>query len=226
MWHAVTTATVEGGYTVLLDGKPMRLPGNTSIAVPFAALASAMAAEWAAISGRFTPDDVPLTQLAMTAQGRVRQARDEIITQLVAYGLNDLLCYRAADNPGLAAHEDAAWQPWLDWAARELDVVLRVTYGVTPVSQPEAAAAAFADALAGYDEYQLAGLGVIVPALGSLVLGLAVAKEALGAEEAVQQAQLDEHWQEARWGRDDEAASRRALVCRDVTNAARFMALC
>lgn len=225
-WRAATAEAVAGGFIVLLDGKPMRLPGNVQLVVPMAELASAIATEWEAVSGRFTPDDLPLTRLATTAQERVRAARGQIIMQLVAYGMNDLLCYRAANDPALAAREAEIWQPWLDWAALALGAELRVTQGVIPVAQPAAAAAAFASALEQYDEYQLAGLGVIIPALGSLVLGLALAADRLCPESACAASQLGEHWQEAKWGVDAEAAARRALVQEDVAQCARFMALC
>lgn len=225
-WRAATLEAAEDGFTVALDGKPMRLPGNKMLVVPFAGLAAAIAAEWEAVSGLFTPDDLPLTRLATTAQERVRTARGQIIPQLVAYGMNDLLCYRAANEPALAAREAAIWQPWLDWAAQALGAELQITQGVIPVAQPPAAAAAFARALGAYDEYQLAALGVIVPALGSLVLGLALAAGELSPEAACAAAQLGEHWQEARWGVDAEAVARRALVQGDVTESARFMALC
>ncbi len=73
---------------------------------------------------------------------------------------------------------------------------------------------------------QLAGLGVIVPALGSLVLALAVEAGALAPETACACAHLGELWQETRWGTDDEAITRRRSVAEDVAVSARFMVLC
>jgi chaperone required for assembly of F1-ATPase len=82
-----------------------------------------------------------------------------------------------------------------------------------------------AQAAAAYDPLVLAGLGVAVPALGSLVLGLAMAAGALDADKAHDLATLDELFQEELWGRDAEAAARRAKVAAELHVAGRFMTL-
>jgi chaperone required for assembly of F1-ATPase len=80
-------------------------------------------------------------------------------------------------------------------------------------------------ALAGMTPFTLAGLGILVPAMGSLVLGMAVAEGALGAEEASSLAFLDELFQAEFWGDDAQAAERRRLVAADILDAARFIQL-
>jgi chaperone required for assembly of F1-ATPase len=222
-----TEITADGDkFIVLLDERPVKLPSGKPLAVPFRALAEAIAAEWAAVGENFTPDDLPLTRLATTAQERIAAHRSEIVLQLAKYGMNDLLCYRAADEPALALREEEAWQPWLDWAERELGIALQTTTGIVPITQSPACEEAFIRRLNDMDEYQLAGLGVIVPALGSLVLALAVEAGTLAPETACACAHLGELWQETRWGTDDEAIARRRSVAEDVAVSARFMVLC
>ena len=74
-WTDATVAPAEGGLTILLDGKPMRVPGGPPLALRHPALADAVAAEWrdagAAKGGEMSMDDVPLTRLAGTAQERI-----------------------------------------------------------------------------------------------------------------------------------------------------------
>ncbi|HQT47448.1 MAG TPA: ATP12 family protein [Acidocella sp.] len=224
-WSAAKIAANHGEFTVLLDSRPVKLPSGKALGVPFRALAEAIAAEWAATGENFTQDDLPLTRLTTTAQDRVRHVRVEIIGQLAAYGMNDLLCYRAEDA-ALAAHEAKSWQPWLDWLEGQLGVRLQSTAGVVHIVQSPACLVSFTSRLAQMDEYQLAALGVIVPALGSLVLGLALEAGALTPEAACDCAHLDELWQEKFWGQDDEATARRQTVVEDVLVSTRFMQLC
>ena len=82
-------------------------------------------------------------------------------------GSNDLLCYRATDS-ALRATEDTAWSPWTGWAEQRFGIALAITAGIMPVEQGPAVHAAFKTALEDMSDYTLAGLGVIVPALGSL----------------------------------------------------------
>jgi chaperone required for assembly of F1-ATPase len=225
-WTSTTAQKQQDGFNILLDGHPLRLPGGNRLNVPFPTLADAIAAEWAQTDGDFTPDDLPLTRLASTAQERVHHHRDGIISQLAAYGLNDLLCYRAENQPALAAREHEHWQPWLDWAAQTHGIRLRTTAGIVPIAQPPEASAIFTGALAAMTDYQLAALGVIVPALGSLVLGLALTAGALSPDAAHNLACLGELWQEEHWGTDEPASARRQIIQADIAEAARFMALC
>ena len=71
----------------------------------------------------------------------------------------------------------------------------------------------------------LAGLGVAVPALGSLVLGLALADGALDAGMAHELASLDELFQAEQWGEDAEAVARRERIAEELALAERFMRL-
>lgn len=226
--NAVAVARPEGGHAVLLDGRPLRLPGGAPLATPSAALAGAIAAEWQAAGGakggEMTMEQVPLTRLLGTAQDRVAPDPAATVAGLARYAETDLLCYRA-EEPALAALQAREWQPWLDWAAQAHGAPLTVTAGLMPVAQPAASLAALRAAVAAHPAEELAALGVAVPALGSLVLGLALAAGRLAAEEAHRLAVLDETFQEARWGTDAEAAARRARAAADVALAERFLAL-
>ncbi len=228
-WTSTAAQQHEDGFAILLDGKILHLPGGNPLNVPFPALAAAIAQEWAEAGGEtknFTPDDLPLTRLASTARERVHHHRDNIISQLAAYGLTDLLCYRAENQPALAAREQELWQPQLDWAAQTYGIQLRTTAGIVPIPQPPEALAIFTAALAAMTDYQLAAIGVIVPALGSLILGLAVAANALTPDAACNLAFLGELWQEEHWGADEAAAARRQIIRDDIATSAHFMALC
>jgi len=228
-WDSATVATEAAGWQVLLDGRPMRLPGGGALVIARRPLAEAMAAEWQAAGGgkggEMSFADVPLTRLAGTAQERIGPDPEPIVLELARYGESDLLCYRADGPEALVRRQMAEWQPWLDWADTRFGARLKVTTGVIHVPQDAAALAALAVAVAGHDPLGLAGLGVAVPALGSLVLGLALAEGALDAATAHALAMLDELFQEQLWGRDDEAAARRARVAADIEVAGRFLAL-
>jgi chaperone required for assembly of F1-ATPase len=228
-WDNATLLPGSDGFQVLLDGRPMRLPGGGPLAVASRPLAEAMAAEWqragGAKGGEMEYADLPLTRLAGTAQERIAPDPEPVVLELARYGETDLLCYRADAPEPLVRRQEAEWQPWLDWAAARHGAVLRVTTGVMHVPQDPAALAALAVAVAGCDPMVLAGLGVAVPALGSLVLGLALAEGALDAAAAHALATLDETFQESFWGHDAEAAARRARIGAEIATAGRFLAL-
>jgi chaperone required for assembly of F1-ATPase len=221
-WSEVSVVCDDGLFVVRLDGRPMRLPGGPMLRLRQRGLAEAIAAEWRAAAETMSAADVPLTGLAGTAQTIKAGGAVEAIA---AYGASDLLCYRAAQPAALVRRQAREWGPWVGWAAARLGAELRVGEGVMPVAQDGAALVVLRAAVAGFDAFGLAGLGVIVPALGSLVLGLAVAEGALEIGAAYRLSILDELFEEEAWGVDGERMARRAAVERDLADAARFMAL-
>ncbi len=224
-WTTAELVREHDRYAIRLDGRPMRLPGGPLLALHSRALAQAIADEWAAAPDRLTAEHVPLTRIAGTAQERVAPDPSATCAALAAYGETDLLCYRAATPEALVARQTAEWQPWLDWAAHTYGARLLVTTGIGHIAQPPAALAALREALAAQPPFTLAGLGILVPALGSLVLGLALAAGALGAAQAHALAALDELFQAEQWGEDRDAIARRRHVADDIATAARFIAL-
>lgn len=224
-WREVALAPARAGFEIHLDGKPLRLPDGILLTLSEAALAQAVAEEWRGLGARFSQDDLPLTRIIGTGVSRIAAAPEASIAALARYGESDLLCYRASAPEALVLRQQARWQPWLAWAAQVLDAPLRVASGIMPHPQPPASLAALRAALAAHDPIGLAALSVLVPALGSLVLGLAVAKGALSAEDAHALAELDALFQEELWGRDPEASARRARIAADIATAARVLAL-
>jgi chaperone required for assembly of F1-ATPase len=227
-WDQASAVPGPEGFAVQLDGRPVRLPGGAPLLVPAAPLAEALAAEWqeagGAKGGDFALTDLPLTRLAGTAIERVAPDPAAMVDGLARYAETDLLCYRA-EEARLAARQMAEWQPWLDWAALALDAPLRVTSGIVAVAQPPDALAALRRAFAAEPPLVLAALGVAVPALGSAVLGLALAAGALAAEQAHAVATLDERFQREAWGEDAEHSAMLAARAADVALAARAIAL-
>jgi chaperone required for assembly of F1-ATPase len=224
-WSHAAIVSDRGLFAVELDGRPMRLPGGPLLRLKQRALADAIAAEWQAAGDSFAVEDVPLTRLAGTAQERIVSDSVPTALAIAAYGETDLLCYRAERPDALVARQALLWQPWLDWAHAAFGARLVVTTGLMPVAQPPDAIAALRDAVLALDAFVLAGLGVLVPALGSLVLGLAVASGQLAPDDAFRLSILDELFEEELWGVDADAEKRRAFVARDVADVARFMAL-
>ncbi len=228
-WERAEALPEAGGFTIRLDGRPMRLPGGAALRIGPASLAHAIAAEWQAAGagkgGEVTFADTPLTRLAGTAQERIAAETAANAAAIAAYAETDLLCYRAEHPPELVARQFAAWQPWLDWAAERHGARLRATAGIVHVRQDDAALARLRAAVEALGPDTLAGLGVAVPALGSLVLGLALAEGAVDAAEAYAVSALDELFEAERWGADAEAEARRARVAEDVALAERFIRL-
>lgn len=230
-YRAVAVASRSGalgaaGHEILLDSRPVRTPAKAPLALPTAALAERIAAEWDAQDKDIRPETMPLTQLANTAIDRVPRRRAEVVGEIAGYAGTDLVCYRASLPVELAARQGAAWQPLLDWIEARQGARLEIVEGLLPKPQPEPALAAIRAAVGAYDDFLLAALYLVTASAGSVVIALALAEGEIDPDEAFAAAHVDELFQAERWGEDAEAASRRAKIQADFRAAADFIALC
>ena len=215
----------DGGHGIALDGKPVRTPAGRPLAVSSAALANAVAEEWAAQGETVDRDTMPLTRLVCTALDLVPERRADIVAEVAAYAETDLVCYRTDEPPALARRQVAAWEPLVAWAAERYGARLAVTSAITPIAQAPEALEALRNAVAGEDDFTLAGLSLVTRSFGSLVIALAMRLGRLDAEAAADASLVDERYQLERWGEDAELAARCARVARDAADAERLFRL-
>jgi chaperone required for assembly of F1-ATPase len=223
-YRAVAIRREEGqGHLALLDGRPILTPARHPLLMPSAAVAELVAEEWRRQGEEVVPDTMPATRPATTVVDLMPGRRQDAIGEVVGYAETDLLCYRAAAPRALASREEAAWQPWLDWAERELDARLAVGRSIEPVAQSEASLRALRLAVAGLDDWRLVGLHAATTLMGSVVLGLAMARGRLDAATGFRVALLDELFEIEQWGEEAEQQRRHARLRRDLEAAERFL---
>ena len=224
-WKEVGVERESEGWSIALDGRPVKTPARAPLIVPSEALAHAIAEEWRSVGGEVDPRAMPLTGLANAAIDRVAPERLAFAGRLAHYAEADLAWYRAEWPPELVQRQADAWDRLLAWARRRYDVDFCVTSGLMHVPQPQATIERLAYEVAALDPFRLAGLSPLVTTGGSLIAGLAVLEKAISADEAWGAVSIDDRWQLEQWGSDAEAE--KALESRrfDFMAGARFLEL-
>ncbi len=224
-YTAAEARSGDDGWSVTLDGRPVRTPARALLAVPTAALAEAIADEWRAQGEAIKPATMPLTGLSNAAIDRVETDRDAFVASLAAYGDGDALLYRAEHPADLVRRQDEVWNPILAWAEAHYGVEFELAQGVIHKPQRPETLAALRAALAARDSFALAALQPLVTISGSLVAALALAEGALDADRAWAAGQLDELYQVEQWGEDELALAARTARRVSFDAAARMLSL-
>lgn len=206
-WKDATVEAEGDGFTVHLDGRPVRTPGKSPLVVPTQEMAEAITREWAAQKDTIDPTTMPVTRSANSAIDKVAPQLAEVAQMLADYGDADLICYRAAEPLELVARQSAAWNPLLDWAQATFDARLIPVQGVMHAPQSPVALQRLTAPLHQMNAFELTGVHDLVSLSGSLVVGLAVTREYMPAEALWSLSRIDEIWQQEQWGVDDEAAA-------------------
>lgn len=224
-WKEVTLGQVDDLYRVFLDGRPARTPERNAVGSAHQLIAERMRAEWSDVGERLNPLDMPMTRLVNVARDMETTARAAMLDEVQSYAGSDLLCYRADRPQGLVDRQSTVWDPYLDRLLTHHGVTMKRVAGIMHEDQSSKALdaiRALADARA-YDNEVLAALSLATSLSGSAVLALALTEpgEDSGRAKVVwQAAHVDEDWNRAQWGEDEQATALRAQKWRDFEAAA------
>jgi chaperone required for assembly of F1-ATPase len=211
-YSAVSVAQMNGGFTVMLDGRALRAPKGAQVVLPTRALADQVAEEWAGQGATLELAAMHATRLANTAVESVPVARDATAQSIADYAASDLLCYFAAEPAGLLQRQEQLWGPILDRAEAEAALRFTRAAGIVHQAQPPETLARVKALALEQDDFVLTGLAFGAALFGSAVLAIAVQRGWLAGEAAFDLSRLDEAWQEEKWGVDAEAAQRTARL--------------
>jgi chaperone required for assembly of F1-ATPase len=202
-------AETAGGFSITLDGKPIKTPSGKMLIAPRREIAGAIAAEWEAQREMINPLTMPLTRFANSVVEAVIDRAAAVADDIAKYLGTDLLFYRAGYPEALVAKEAAHWDPIVYWAAETLGAHFMLAEGIVHVRQPDSAVAA-ARAAFPNDPWSVAALHVVTTITGSALLALALAHELRDPDQIWAAAHVDEDWNIEKWGLDEEVAARRA----------------
>jgi chaperone required for assembly of F1-ATPase len=207
-YKEVGVGEADGGFTVTLDGKPIKTPSGKMVIAPAKEIAEAIAAEWEAQREMINPLTMPLTRFANSVVEAVADRADAVTEDVAKYLGTDLLFYRAGHPEALVAKEAAHWDPIVFWAAESLGAHFILSEGIMHVRQPDSAIAA-ARAAFPKNPWSIAALHVVTTITGSALLALALAHEVRDPDQIWAAAHVDEDWNIEKWGIDEEVAARR-----------------
>ena len=172
-YKTVDIEATEQGYQISFDGRPVRIQARAVLQVPTEELAEAVRAEWQAVEDEILPEEMPMHAMMVTVVDRVTPQRDALTDELVRYVADDVLCYRSADDPDLAARQKQHWDPWLFWASQNCGLVLSVTNGVMPAMADKRAEPVLKNRFAALCDEAFGCLYRAATLSGSVVLGIA-----------------------------------------------------
>jgi chaperone required for assembly of F1-ATPase len=208
-YSSAGVAETEGGFTITLDGRPIKTPAGKIVVAPVKEIAEAIAAEWQAQGETIDPLTMPLTRFANSVGEGVIDRIDAVTEDVAKYLGTDLLFYRAGHPEALVAREAAHWDPIVFWAAEALGAHFMLSEGILHVRQPDAAIAA-ARAAFPKNPWSIAALHVVTTLTGSALLALALTHGVRDPDQIWAAAHVDEDWNIEKWGIDEEVAHRRA----------------
>lgn len=218
----VSVGKTDLGWTIALDGRPLKTQGGQPQILPSEDLANMLAEEWRAQGEEIDLASFRYRDMADYALDVVAKDTSAPIEKLLGYAETDTLCFRADPEEALYRRQQEVWEPIvLGMEARE-DVKLHRISGILHRPQTEETRARLQNRLEVLDPFTLAALEQTTSLAASLCIGLEALEPHADGEALWEAANLEEDWQAELWGRDEEAEERRAKRKRDFLAAIEF----
>lgn len=215
---------VEGGFALLLDGRPAKTKLKHPLMAEDAGVAQRLAAEWNAQVDVIDPVNMPVTRILHAAIDHVAVAMEEVRADILKYAASDLVCYRADDPDRLVALQAQHWDPVLDHFRQVHGARFQLSAGIMFVEQPAASLEILSRLIAQVQSPQrLAALHVATTISGSALIALALDEGVLEAGAAFEAGEVDGDFEVSVWGTDDEARERRENRWQDFAAAAALL---
>ncbi|WP_411818082.1 ATP12 family chaperone protein [Hyphococcus sp. DH-69] len=224
-YETVSVQETDGRFEILLDGRVAKTLGGKALAAPNADLAAAVMNEWDAQKDHIDRKTMRLTGILSAAIDGGKKGRKEWIDEILSYLGSDLVCYRADMPEALNKAQAACWEPYIDFMRNEFGAMLVSTTGVVAIGQPDATFSTMRKVLEAEPSERLFALQIATAISGSAVLAMALWKGFKDAEEIFNASRVDEHFQQERWGVDDEAKAREEVLRNDFLTTANFLSL-
>jgi chaperone required for assembly of F1-ATPase len=216
-------ATVTDELCIALDGRVVKTPMKAKLVLPSLKLAQAVAGEWNAQAEFIDPASMPITKLANTAIDRAGGERKFVAGQVVEYAGSDMVCYRAEAPSNLVALQAAAWNPIVAWAKAAMGTDFKVVSGIIHNAQDGKTIAAVETYIKTLSDFELTIAHNLTTLTGSALLALMATAGQISADVAWAAAHVEEDFQIATWGKDDEAEARRAFRRIDFEGSLAFL---
>ncbi len=228
-FYSLVSHRREGeGYSILLDGRPVKTPARNMLIAPGEKLADEIVREWAAQEGEIIPDTMPVTQILTTRQERVSKERAAMQEAVLKYLDTDLLCYTASEPPGLVEMQEARWAPLRTLFEKRFDATLLTTTGLAALAQDEAVHARVRQVVSNMDDDRFTVLQLVTAACGSLILALCFVENEVTPEEAIAAALVEEDFKNAlynakKYGADPMEEKSRFSMLRDLAASRTYL---
>lgn len=229
-YKLVSTQGEPGGFSIRLDGKPVKVPSGAVMLAPSEDMASAIIREWAAQGEKIVPDTMPLTQILTTRIDRVSRERAAMTDSLMKYFDTDLLCYRTEKPAELAKMQQESWDPFLGWFEEAFGTRPQTTTGLAALKQDAALHSAVLKRVSKMTDDVFTVLQLVSSLSGSLILGLAFCAGKITPEQVFDCAHVEEShkakiYNEDFYGPDPAEAKKREAMRADLEAAAVYLRL-
>ncbi|MBI1327575.1 MAG: ATP12 chaperone family protein [Alphaproteobacteria bacterium] len=229
-YKLVTISEEADGFSIVLDGKPVKTSLRNKLSAPNKALALAVMQEWAAQEDTIKPETMGLTQILTTAIDNVSAEIGSYQRAVLRYIDTDFLCYQAAEPVALVERQQKIWGGWRSVMAELVGAQLETTDTLKALEQDGAYHKWLTDYVTALEVMRLTVLQLVVSLSGSAILGVLLLEQKITADEIYGALMVEDNFKaeiydEEKYGAAPFQEKARASLRGDLEASERFLFL-
>ncbi|KAK7689120.1 hypothetical protein QCA50_007811 [Cerrena zonata] len=193
------------GYVVRLDKRSLKTPAGNPLILPKEKklAATLVVSEWENQEQALKQHSLPMTSLvsrAIDAFGD-EATKAEVREKLLQYFGTDTICFYADQPKSLVELERIHWDPLHAWVQKEYNVTINKTdSGFSIPKQDPKTYEVFDETMKSFNQWEMAALERIVYSSKSFIIGLALVKKQISADQAAEASHVEVNSQIKGWG--------------------------
>jgi chaperone required for assembly of F1-ATPase len=219
----VSIKNTHGQYTILLDGREILTPKKNILVSPSLYCAKRILVEWESQEKFVDYNNMPITRVSFTVTDINKSELEEIISNIIYTLKADLILYRASHPKELHLRQRENWDHIVDYHYKINGYKFNKTDSIQYVLQPESSISGITKILNNYSDIENILIHNCTKILGSCLITLACKDNYINPEKSWVIANIDDTWQEEKWGKDDEKIKRQTLLKKDFLTYMEFI---
>ena len=208
----------ENLFQILLDKKHLKTPLKKDLIFSNYKIAKETALEWDFDEEEINTDNMIFYGLMSTAIDKIHSDKRSYVNNIVSFINTDLICYRAEGPNDLVELQNNLWNPIISYIGENIGATLDTFIGVMPSKQSEETFIKVENLINSISVlYRLTNL------TGSIFISLSILKGHVAKDKAFKLSFLDELWQVANWGVEEEAAIKRSKILLELNRIISFI---
>jgi ATP synthase F1 complex assembly factor 2 len=208
-WKSATVSEERCGFSILLDGRPLKTPAGKQVMIPLErrVLATLTCAEWELQDQVLKSYSLPLTSIVMRSLDSLENdtTRQGVIDNVLNYVHTDSICYQQDYPESFVKLQQEYWNPIVQWVNEKYDLDVETTTGILSIQQSEKVMKKFREIVESFDTFTLAAFEKAVLRSKSFMIALALIERHIDVEFAAMATRLEVYHQIQRWGEVEDA---------------------
>ena len=212
----------KGKYLLTINNKSLKTPDGNIIELPSMKLAKILLKDYESSFKSKPLNIVRPIKITNTAIDKIKPNNIFYINEITDNLNNDMICYFANSPVELVDLQNKDWLPLINYMKSSYNIELIYTSKLFSINQKPDSLLKLKNILNEINIFKLSAIYTLSQITKSIIISLALVNNKISAKKAFENSNLEELYQNSKWGKDEEAFDRLNAIKVDIRNIKKY----